>query len=69
MDEFDMRDLFAGLALVGLISKSPFGELDRNEDTPTYDDMAFSAYEYADAMLEARDPQEDGIAAINKRKK
>lgn len=69
MDEFDMRDLFAGLAMIGIISKLPFGELDRDEHTEVYETTAFSAYEYADAMLRAREPQETGIAAITQRKK
>ena len=62
MDEFDMRDLFAGLALVGMIIRTP-----DEEWSDKY--VVESAYELADAMLEARDPQEDGIAAITKRKK
>jgi len=65
MDEFDMRDLFAGLAMCGQLA---------NPSLPiraTYKDIANYAYETADAMLEARKLQdpEDGIAAINKRKK
>lgn len=63
MDEFDMRDLFAGLALVGMIIRTP----DREWSDKF---VVESAYELADAMLEARELQdEEGIAAINKRKK
>ena len=63
MDEFDMRDLFAGLALVGMIIRTPGGEW-----SDSY--VVESAYELADAMLEARKPQkETGIAAITQRKK
>jgi hypothetical protein len=69
MDEFDMRDLFAALAMAGDLAG-------RNNETDaeeyTYDVVANRAYSMADAMLNARDkePQdEDGIAAITKRKK
>jgi hypothetical protein len=62
MDEFDMRDLFAGLALVGMIV--------RTSDEQWRDRFIVeSAYELADAMLEARKPQEEiGIAAITRKK-
>ena len=58
-DDFNSRDLFAGLAMVGLITKIPLQELDREEETGEYNNIAFSAYEYADAMLEARRKQND----------
>ena len=64
MDEFDMRDLFAALALCGIVANRG---LNTNAD-----DFAKMAYLIADQMLEERDkePQdEEGIAAINKRKK
>lgn len=63
MDEFDMRDLFAGLAMCGMVA-NPIMEDASN------DDIAFGSYRLADAMLRERTAKdEDGIAAINKRKK
>lgn len=49
-----LRDYFAAQALEALIIKIPLGELPRQKTTPIYEDVAFSAYEYADAMMEAR---------------
>jgi len=68
-DDFTPRDIFAGLAMVGLITKIPLQVLDREEEAGEYNNIAFSAYEYADAMLEARKVDEyEGIASIHKRK-
>lgn len=58
MNDFNARDLFAGLAMVGFIMKSPFESLDRDEGTPVYDNIAFSAYEYADAMLKEKEKRD-----------
>jgi hypothetical protein len=61
MDEFDMRDLFAGLAMVGLLVKNGYNM-----------SISTQAYVLADEMLleRSKDPQEEiGIAAITKRKK
>jgi hypothetical protein len=66
MDELNERDLFAMLAMNGLITKLPIKDFSRDEVRPEYADIAFSAYEYADAMMEARKPQESGIASIKK---
>ena len=57
MDDLDVRDLFAMLALCGLLVN----------DKP-YDDNAIAelSYDLADAMLEARKPREHGIASIKK---
>jgi hypothetical protein len=64
MEEFNERDLFAGLAMVGLIIRTPSGEW-------SDDYVASSAYEIADAMLKTREHQdpEEGIAAIPTRKR
>jgi len=62
--QMSLRDHFAGLALQALISKKPMIQ-NRNLEgfgapstqahlNETYEALAFSAYEYADAMLEAR---------------
>ena len=61
MNENDLRDCFAMFAMMGavMMNKEP------------YDDMAVAelSYNLADAMLEARRPQEEaGITAIRKRK-
>lgn len=44
-----LRDYFAAKALEGMISVAPF------EDHVTYEFVAKSAYEYADAMLATRE--------------
>ena len=63
-DELEVRDLFAMFAMCGQLA---------NPTLPikaTYNDVANYAYEMADAMIQAREIQdEEGIAAINKRKK
>lgn len=53
MDELKERDLFAMLALVGLISREGY-----NRNMPKY------AYEVADAMLIARKDTEEGIPNV-----
>jgi len=65
MNDEDLRDLFAGLALQGLLKES----------TNDFNDQAIAelAYSLADAMLEAKYSrphgveQEEGIAKIKKR--
>ena len=53
-----LRDEFAGLAMAAIISKSPF--LSNPEDWTSYNKTVIGAYDYADAMLEARKtPTED----------
>jgi hypothetical protein len=57
MNESDLRDCFAMFALNGILSCS----YDVGEEP------AVLAYKYADEMLEARKPKEDGIVSIKKR--
>jgi hypothetical protein len=59
-DKGMLRDIFAGLAMCGLITK--------NIGTPQ--DMAEASYRMADALMEARDKGEElGIAAIKPRRR
>lgn len=61
MDDLEVRDLYAMLALVGIIiSKEEQGENDKHK--------AQRAYDYADAMLKERNTEydEEGIASIKK---
>jgi hypothetical protein len=53
MDELKERDLFAMLALVGLISRDGY-----NRNVPK------QAYEVADAMIIAREYKEEGITNV-----
>jgi hypothetical protein len=71
MDDLEVRDLFAMLAMCGLVVKLPIKDFNREAVRPEYDDIAFSAYEYADAMIKARKyvEPEAGIVSINKRKR
>ena len=57
MNEQDLRDCFAMFALNGILSCN----YDVGED-PTV-----LAYKYADEMLKARKPNEEGIVAIKRR--
>jgi len=64
MDDEDLRDLFAGLALVGLTSR---GVRDGSEPS-----VAAWCYTLSDAMLKAKyadDEPELGIKAVKPRKK
>jgi hypothetical protein len=59
MNEQDLRDCFAMFALNGILSC-------------TYDvgeEPAVLAYKYADEMLNARKPKEEGIVAIKRKVK
>jgi hypothetical protein len=60
MEEFNERDLFAGLAMVGLLAKGGYNLA-----------LTTQAYGIADAMLKTREHQdpEEGIAAIPTRKR
>jgi hypothetical protein len=61
-DKGMLRDIFAGLALCGLITKS----------IGAPQDMAEAAYRMADAMMETRnkdDEEELGIAAVKPKRK
>jgi hypothetical protein len=62
MNDEDLRDLFAGLALMGLTSR---GVMDNSEPR-----VAKWCYVLADAMIEAKYAQpEVGIAAVKKPRK
>jgi hypothetical protein len=62
-DEGMLRDIFAGLALIGIIVK--YG----GEDTES---ASLTAYEYADQMMLARkgeEPEEAGIVAVKPKRR
>lgn len=52
-----LRDYFAGQAMAAIISKIPFQEYP--EDWSPYNKTAIGAYDYADAMLTARERTTD----------
>ena len=63
MDDEDLRDLFAGFALMGIVSRA--------SNEPQFELVARNAYRIADAMIEAKyedNVPEVGIAAVKKRK-
>ena len=66
MNENDLRDCFAMFAMNGLMASGS------NEEVP-YRVLASNAYGIADAMLEARNKEDDGeelgIAAIKPKRK
>ena len=55
-DEGMLRDIFAGLAMCGLLMRGNNKLIEIPE----------GAYEMADAMMEARKPQEIGIKTVRK---
>ena len=57
MSEAELRDHFAGIALAGLIAKIPLQELGINDETVEYNNIASSAYLYANAMMEERNDE------------
>jgi hypothetical protein len=60
MNEQDLRDCFAMFTLCGIVM--------RGIDDEIIEDVAINAYKMADAMLEARKPEETvGLPAIKKR--
>ena len=60
-DKEMLRDVFAGLALVGLIVRYK-GE--------TTESASLTAYEYADEMMKAREPKEEaGIVAVKPKRR
>lgn len=61
MNENDLRDCFAMFSMVGLIMTY--------EDNQPENELAERAYGIADAMLEARNPKELGIAALKPKRK
>lgn len=57
IDGMELRDFFASKSLVGLLNhetQAAFNLLSRKMDTPISKLVAMAAYEYADAMMEAR---------------
>jgi len=63
MNDEDLRDLFAGLALQGLLSRG---------DVFPIADYAEASYNYADAMIEAKYAKKEvpeGIASVVKKRK
>jgi hypothetical protein len=64
MNDEDLRDLFAGLALMGIVSRA--------SNEPQFELVAKNAYRMADAMLDAKyadNVPEVGIAAVKKPRK
>ena len=66
MNDEDLRDLFAGLALMGIVSRA--------SNEPQFELVAKNAYRMADAMLDAKyaepEPEpEMGITAIKRKRK
>ena len=65
MNEQDLRDCFAMFTLCGIVM--------RGIDNEIVEDVAINAYKMADAMLEARNKEDDGeelgIAAIKPKRK
>lgn len=65
MNDEDLRDLFAGLAMQGILSKASSG-YNRNR-------VAKMSYELAEAMIEAKyaepEAEEVGIASIKPKRK
>jgi|688.fasta_scaffold2183298_2 hypothetical protein len=52
MEEFNERDLFAALAMVGMIIRTPSGEW-------ADDYVVGSAYELADAMMKEKEKRDE----------
>ena len=65
MEDLNVRDLFAMLAMNGLVAKLPIKYFSRETVRLEYDDIAFSAYEYADAMIKEKEKR-DGTVPRNK---
>ena len=62
MNEQDLRDCFAMIAMMGIVSRGIDGDI--------VDKVANNAYVMADAMLEARKPKEEsGIVAVKRGRK
>lgn len=57
-DKEYLRDLLAGFALAGLLMRG----------NNKLEQISESAYSLADDMLDARNPKEEGIVAIKRRK-
>lgn len=61
MNENDLRDCFAMFTLCGIVM--------RGIGDDVIEEVAQNAYKMADAMLEARKPKEEGIAAVKRTRK
>jgi hypothetical protein len=59
-DRSNLRDLHAGFALVGLLMNTKGGIVE---------EVAITAYRFADAMQEARDLQLKGIVSVKRQTK
>jgi hypothetical protein len=55
MEDFNARDLFAGLAMIGLIIRT-------KSDEWSDDHVVGSAYEIADAMLNEKEKRDDNAS-------
>lgn len=62
MNEDDLRDCFAMFAMNGLISRG-------RDEMLMGDALCKAAYDYADSMMEARKPKEEGIASVKPRRR
>ena len=66
MNDEDLRDCFAMFAMNGILGMLKGG----NEGLVTVQESVSKyAYEFADAMLEARKPTEEGLVAIKRKVK
>jgi len=61
LNENDLRDCFAMFTLCGIVM--------RGIGDDVIEEVAQNAYKMADAMLEARKPKEEGIAAVKRTRK
>ena len=61
MENDDLRDLYAGLAMMGLLANGSI-------TFRSPEDLAYAAFSRADAMMKFRTPDE-GIASIKKPRK
>jgi len=61
VNENDLRDCFAMFTLCGIVM--------RGIGDDVIEEVAQNAYKMADAMLEARKPKEEGIAAVKRVRK
>jgi hypothetical protein len=66
MDDLEVRDLFAMMAMCGDLAGRD-NEADVEEYT--YDVVANRAYSMADAMIEAREDKKIGLPSIKRRRK
>ena len=62
MNENDLRDCFAMFAMMGIVVRGGL-----HPELMPEEGIARRSYELADAMLQARKPDEEGIVAIKKR--